>query len=98
MTVYVLAQMTITAPSRYNRYRDAFLPTLKPFNGRLLVADPNPRIVEGDWDAHKVILIEFDTEDLFRAWVQSPEYRRISVDRRAGAMGPVLLLQRVGAV
>ena len=25
MTVYVLAQMTITAPSRYNRYRDAFL-------------------------------------------------------------------------
>ena len=97
MTVYVLAQIMVTDAARYARYRDAFLSTLRSFNGRLLVADANPRILEGEWNSEKVILIEFETEDLFRGWMQSAEYQGISIDRRAGATGPVILLQRIGS-
>lgn len=97
MTVYVLAQITITDPTGYNRYRDAFMPTLDRFKGRLLAADTDPQILEGEWNSEKVILIEFENEELFRRWMQSPEYEKIAVDRRAGAFGPVLLLQGLKA-
>lgn len=94
MTVYVLAQIRITDPIRYNRYRDAFLPTLRAFNGRLLVADTNPKVIEGEWCAEKAILIAFETEELFQGWMQSAEYQQISIDRRAGSTGTVILLHR----
>lgn len=96
MTVYALAQITIADRIRYDRYREAFLPTLRPFNGRLLAADSDPQIIEGEWQSEKVILIEFENDELFRGWMESPEYEQIAIDRRAGAFGSVLLLHGIG--
>ena len=95
MTVYALAQLKITDRRVYERYRNGFMRTLKPFGGRLLAADERPELVEGEWDGDKVVLIAFDCEAMFRAWMHSPEYERIAADRRAGSHGPVFLIKSV---
>jgi uncharacterized protein (DUF1330 family) len=59
----------------------------------VLAADEAPQIVEGQWDREKVVLMEFPDESAFRGWVESPDYQRISEDRRAGADTVVLLVQ-----
>ena len=95
MSVYVLAQLTITDRDCYLRYVGGFMPTLKPFGGVLLVADEAPETIEDQWSGDKVVLIRFPDEPSFRGWIHSPEYLAISGARRAGARGPVLLLQGV---
>jgi len=96
MTVYVVAQITITDRTAYDRYQSRFMDIFKRFEGTLLAADESPIVVEGTWDRQKIIMMSFPTEPAFRAWMQSPAYQEISKDRRAGSNGVVLLAKGLG--
>jgi uncharacterized protein (DUF1330 family) len=97
MTVYALAQLRIHDRESYDRYQARFMPILQKYSGRLLAADENPRVLEGQWwDRNKVVLMAFEDADQFRAWATSPEYTEISKDRRAGADAVVLLIKGLG--
>ncbi len=85
MTVYAVAQLTIHDRERYDRYASAFMPIINKYGGRLLAADEAPTRVEGEWDRHKLVLMEFSDRDTFLAWANSPEYVEITKDRHAGA-------------
>jgi len=97
MTVYALAQLRITDRVAYDRYRAKFPAVFSRFGGRVLAADERPQVVEGDWDRHKAVLMEFPDEAAFRAFADSPEYQEISRDRVAGSEAVVLLLQGLTA-
>lgn len=91
MTVYVIVQLKMTNRSAYDRYQARFFEVFRKFRGRLLSADENPAILEGQWDRDKLVLMSFPDESEYRAWADSPEYQEISKDRKAGAQGIVLL-------
>lgn len=91
MTVYAIAQISITDRDRYNSYLGRFMEVFGRFNGRLLAADANPDVVEGHWDREKVILMSFPDTESFYAWARSAEYQEIAIDRKAGSAGVVLL-------
>ena len=93
MTVYAIAQLKFTHRDAYNRYQAAFMEVFQRYSGTLLAADEAPRVVEGEWDRDKVVLMSFPDEAAFREWADSPDYQRISEDRRAGAETVVLLVQ-----
>jgi uncharacterized protein (DUF1330 family) len=92
MTVYAIAQLTITDRPTYQRYQDRFMGVMKRYKGRLLAADESPRVVEGAWDRQKVVLISFPDEESFNEWAESPDYQEIAKDRKAGADAVVLLV------
>lgn len=91
MTVYALAQISITDRAAYDRYQARFMEVFLRFGGRLLAADESPSVEEGCWDRDKVILMSFPDETAFRAWADSPAYQEIARDRLAGSDGVVLL-------
>ena len=91
MTVYVIVQLKMTDRAAYDRYQARFFDVFRKFNGRLLSADEQPAVLEGNWDRDKLVLMSFPDEAAFRAGSESPEYVEISRDRKAGAQGIVLL-------
>ncbi|RUP03433.1 MAG: DUF1330 domain-containing protein [Mycobacterium sp.] len=93
MTVYAIAQLKFTDRAAYDRYQAAFMDVFRRYSGTVLAADEAPRVVEGDWDREKVVLMSFPDEAAFHAWAQSPEYQEISKDRQAGADTVVLLVK-----
>ena len=93
MTVYAIAQLTITDNAAYRRYEARFMEVFAKFRGRALAADEAPRVVEGDWDRQKVVLLSFPDTAAFEAWANSPEYQEIARDRKAGSDGVVLLVR-----
>lgn len=95
MTVYAVAQLRFTNRDAYDRYQARFMEVFTRFSGRLLAADEDPRVIEGDWDREKVVIMSFPDEATFRAWSDSPEYRDISRDRLAGADAVVLLVRGI---
>lgn len=91
MTVYVIVQLRMTDRAAYDRYQAKFFEVFRKFKGRLLSADEQPRVLEGTWDCDKLVLMSFPGEGEYEAWADSPDYREISKDRKAGAQGIVLL-------
>jgi uncharacterized protein (DUF1330 family) len=93
VTVYAIAQLKFTDRAAYNRYQAAFMEVFQRYSGTLLAADEAPRLIEGKWDRDKVVLMSFPNEAAFQEWAESPDYQRISEDRRAGAETLVVLVQ-----
>jgi len=93
--VYAIAQLTITDRALYNRYQARFRGVMKRFQGRVLAADEHPEVVEGHWDREKLVLLSFPDEASFREWAESPEYREIAKDRKAGSTAVILLVRGI---
>ena len=92
MSVYVIAQISITDRAAYNRYQAGFLDVFRRFKGELLAADENPSVVEGEWNREKVVLMKFPDRESFEEWAYSPAYQEIAKDRQAGSEGVFLLV------
>jgi uncharacterized protein (DUF1330 family) len=92
VSCYVLAQLKFRDLAAYRRYQAKFFEVMRPFKGRLLVADEAPRALEGEWQTDKIVLIWFPDEAAFREWESSEAYQRIAADRMAGAETLSLLL------
>lgn len=91
MTVYALAQFRIHDPALYGRYVARFPEVLARHGGRVVIADPAPRVVEGAWDGDKVVLLAFDDPAAFEGWASSEAYRTLAKDRLASTDGCVIV-------
>jgi len=95
MTVYAIAQLTITDRAAYNRYQSRFMSGMSRYKGRVLAADEHPLVVEGQWNREKLVLLSFPDEAAFREWADSPDYQEIAKDRKAGSTAVVLLVKGI---
>jgi uncharacterized protein (DUF1330 family) len=85
MSAYLIAQVKVGDQAGFRAYERGFFPTLKPFGGRLIVADGAPESIEGEWPDGRTVLIEFPSMDDAKAWYHSDEYQEISAVRWANA-------------
>lgn len=96
MSAYIVAQLNIHDRARYDRYAAAFLPTLKPFGGRLLAADEAAEVMEGEWGFGKLNIIAFPDAAAAKVWAASAAYQAIAPDRLAASEAVVLLVAGFG--
>lgn len=85
MSVYVIANVKFTKEELYRRYQSRFADVFKEFNGKLLVADEKPMVLDGAFAHNKVVVMEFPDETEAERFLTSPAYQEISIDRIAGA-------------
>jgi uncharacterized protein (DUF1330 family) len=95
MPAYVIANVTVKDPVRYEDYRRLVTPTLAKFGGRFIVRGGRVEVLEGDWRPSRLVLIEFPSADAAREWWNSPEYSEARRIRQATSDGTLLLLEGV---
>ena len=95
MPAYVLANVTITEPVRYEEYRRLVTPTLAAYGGRFIVRGGNIDILEGAWRPGRLVIIEFPSAERARAWWNSPEYTEAKLIRQATSEGTLLIVEGV---
>ena len=83
MPAYLVAQVKITDAEAFREYERGFFPTVKPFGGKMLIADNAPSTLEGQWPEGRTVVIEFETTEQAQAWYDSDAYQEISEIRRA---------------
>ena len=82
--VLVIATLRFKDLSRYRAYQARFPEAFAGSGGSVLAADEQPQLLEGT-AVDKVVVMRFDNEMAARAFIESPAYQEISVDRIAGA-------------
>ncbi|RKR45186.1 DUF1330 domain-containing protein [Paraburkholderia sp. BL17N1] len=73
---YYIADFELTDPEGIKPYRDQVDATFKAYSGRYIVRASNVVRLEGNPPKHRLIIIEFDSIDLARAWYNSPQIRQ----------------------
>jgi uncharacterized protein (DUF1330 family) len=92
---FVIANITIVDPLRYEDYRRMVPATLVPFGGRFVVRGGQTEVLEGDWRPSRLVLLEFPSIERARAWWNSPEYAEARALRQATSTGTLIILEGV---
>jgi uncharacterized protein (DUF1330 family) len=73
MAAYLMVQSTIRDPAQYQKYRDAVLPLIKSFGGKVVVRGA-VEVFEGEPDARPMVVFEFPSLEAVKAFWNSPDY------------------------
>lgn len=96
MSAYVIANVDIRDPARYAEYVKLTPATVATFGGRFIARGGRAEKLEGDTPAHRVVILEFDTYELAKAWYDSDSYRAARALRQSASNGSLILVEGVG--
>jgi uncharacterized protein (DUF1330 family) len=74
MSAYVIVDIEVTDPVRYEEYKELAAPAVAAYGGRYVVRGGATETLEGDWIPKRLVVLEFESVDQARAWWSSPEY------------------------
>jgi uncharacterized protein (DUF1330 family) len=93
MAAYVLVQVDVKDPVRYEAYKKMVPPTLAKFGGRFLVRGGNTHTMEGTWSPRRLVVVEFPSVEQAKAWWASAEYAEAKALRQATSESQLLIAE-----
>ena len=95
MTAYVLVDVNVTDPDRYDEYRPLAAASVEQHGGRYVVRGGVSAVLEGDRAPGRLVVIEFPDADTAKRWYDSPEYRHARGVRAGAAIGSFIVVDGV---
>ncbi len=93
MAAYVIAQVDITDPERYQDYIKMVPATVAQYGGTFIARGGNAEVLEGDRQLpQRLVIIEFENRERAKAWWASEEYRDAKALRQATSNGTLFLV------
>lgn len=74
MAAYLIADLDVTDPDGFARYRADVEPVIAQYGGRYLVRGGDIRPLEGEFGFHRVVVVEFPSMQAARRFYDSAEY------------------------
>ncbi|WP_187435701.1 DUF1330 domain-containing protein [Bradyrhizobium hipponense] len=74
MTAYFVVQATIDDQAQYQKYREAVVPLMGKFGGKVVARGAKVDVLEGEHDTRPVVMFEFPSMEAINAFWNSPEY------------------------
>ena len=93
MPAYVINDMEITDPQRFEEYRRLSPPTVAAYGGRFLARGGAVTALEGEWQPRRLVMLEFPSVDQAQAWLDSPEYAPARRLRQLSARSRMVLIE-----
>jgi uncharacterized protein (DUF1330 family) len=93
MAAYVIVDIDVTDPVRYEDYKRVSGATLTPFGGRFLVRGGPVQRLEGERTPGRVVVLEFPDPESARRWWESEIYAGPKLIRQATARTEMILVQ-----
>ncbi len=95
MSAYVIVDVKVNDPERYENYKKMVPSSLQAYGGKFLVRGGEFEVLEGDWQPNRIVVLEFDSVERARAWHDSPEYREALELRLAATDSKLLIVDGV---
>jgi uncharacterized protein (DUF1330 family) len=93
MAAYIVVEVEVNDPVRYEDYKKMVPASLEPFGGRFLVRGGAIETLEGDWAPRRLVIVEFPSVEKAKAWWGSTEYAEAKALRQATAKTQMIVAQ-----
>ena len=93
MTAYVIVDIHITDPVRYEEYKKLASLTVELYGGRYIARGGRTEVFEGEWAPSRLVILQFDSIDQARTWLDSPEYSAAKAIRHQSADSSMVVVE-----
>ncbi len=95
MAAYVLVELEINDAAKFERYRELVPSLIEKYGGRYLVRGGDTETVEGDWAPKRIVVLEFESTQRPKEFLDSEEYRPVKQIRLDSATTNMIVAQGV---
>jgi uncharacterized protein (DUF1330 family) len=95
MPAYVIVEVDVTDPERYERYKAATPAAIAAGGGRFLVRGGELTVLEGDWQPSRLVVLEFEDLAAAERWYESEAYQAAKKLREGGASMRMVAVQGI---
>jgi uncharacterized protein (DUF1330 family) len=87
MAAYVLVQVNVTNPAKYDEYKKLAAAAVEKHGGKYIVRGGGAEDLEGERPYSRLVVLEFKGVDQAKAWYRSPEYQAAKKARTGAGDG-----------
>ncbi|MCV9965709.1 DUF1330 domain-containing protein [Pararhizobium sp. BT-229] len=95
MAAYLIADVDVTDAEVFKEYTREVPATESRYGGRYLGRGGATKVLEGDWEPHRLVIVEFPDMEALMGWYNSPEYSRLKAIRERSAKTRIIALEGV---
>jgi uncharacterized protein (DUF1330 family) len=95
MPAYVIVEIDITEPVGYEEYKKQAAATVHKYGGKYIVRGGRTEVLEGDWHPKRVVVLQFDSMQRAKEWLNCEEYREPRKMRHRTARTKMILVEGV---
>ena len=95
MSAYLIVEIDITDPAKFQRYRELVPPIIEKYGGRYIVRGGGTEVLEGNWDPKRIVVLEFETAQKAKDFMESEEYQPVKKMRLESANTNMVLVEGV---
>lgn len=93
MPAYVIVDIEVLDPVKYEEYKKLAQSSLAVYGGRYLTRGGRTEPFEGPWTPKRLVILEFDSTARAKEWYNSSEYGLARATRRNAARFNMLLVE-----
>jgi uncharacterized protein (DUF1330 family) len=93
MKAYVLVEIEVQEPVRYETYKQMVPASLAAYGGRFIVRGGQAENLEGAWSPKRLVVIEFPSFEKAKEWWASQEYMPAKAVRQATAHTQMVVVE-----
>lgn len=93
MSAYVIVNIDVKDPVRYEEYKRLAAPTVAAFDGRYIVRGGPAEVIEGEWVPKRIVVLEFPSMARAREWLNCAAYAPARKIRHQTAVSEMILVE-----
>ena len=93
MTAYVLVEIDVHDPVGYEEYKKLAPPIIEAYGGKYLARGGRTETLEGDWSPSRLVILQFESVEQAKKWVNSDEYSEARKMRHATAKSNMVVIE-----
>jgi uncharacterized protein (DUF1330 family) len=93
MPAYVIVEIDILDPVGYEEYKKLAGATVEKYGGKYVVRGGRTEVLEGDWKPKRIVVLQFDSLQHAKDWLNSEEYREPRKMRHRTARTNMILVE-----
>ena len=95
MAAYVIVEIEVLDPEKYDAYRQLAAQTIAQYGGKYVVRGGATDVLEGGWKPKRLVILEFPSVDQAKRWYNSPEYGEGRAVRQASSRSQMVVVEGV---
>ena len=95
MTAYVIVDIDVKDAATYKEYIGLAPATVAAYRGKYLARAGRTEKFEGDWVPKRLVILQFESPERAREWLDSPEYGPIKQLRHRAALSNMVAIEGV---
>ena len=93
MPAYVIVEIDVQDPVRYEEYKRRAHETVSQYGGKYIVRGGKTEVLEGDWQPKRIVILEFASMERAKEWLNCEEYREPRKLRHQTAKTRMILVE-----